>query len=136
MAKKKKAIKSKPARAAAKPKSMEVAAKPSKPAKATKTRAKSRRLSWLDAKAQIPVIDRYARQLGTFIDAMADGIVDTVEVKAQEKRLVALMKQIEPKLNDELHQQVTELLCELTAYDLMQTLCAMHDRRPKTAFRG
>ena len=67
---------------------------------------------------------------------MADGVVDTAEVKAQEKRLVALMKKVEPKLNDELHEKVTELLCELTAYDLMQVLHAMHAKRPKSVFRG
>jgi hypothetical protein len=31
---------------------------------------------------------------------------------------------------------VTELLCELTAYDLMQTLHEMQKARPRTAFRG
>lgn len=111
-------------------------AKPSKPAKPAKKTTKAKRLSWLDADAQTPMIERYARQLGSFIDAMADGVVDAAEVKAQEKRLAALMKQVEPKLDDALHEQVTELLCELTAYDLMQVLHAMSTQRPKQTFRG
>ena len=40
----------------------------------------------------------------------------------QEQRLVALMKEVEPTLNDAQHGQVTKLLCELTAYNVMQTL--------------
>ena len=34
------------------------------------------RKSWLDDDAQTTLIDDYARNLGSFVDAMADGIVD------------------------------------------------------------
>ena len=136
MAKAKKTTKKKPARPVKKAKTKKTAAKSTRKAKPIKATKKTKRLSWLDADAQTPAIERYARQLGSFIDAMADGVVDAAEVKAQEKRLVALMKQVEPKLNDELHEQVTRLLCELTAYDLMQVLHAMHAQRPKSVFQG
>jgi hypothetical protein len=46
------------------------------------------------------------------------------------------MKEIEPQLDPQLHGQVTELLCELTAYDLMQALNMMQHARPATKFRG
>ena len=32
------------------------------------------------------------------------------------------MKKVEPELNDHLHEDVTHLLCELTAYNIMHTL--------------
>ena len=48
---------------------------------------------------------------------MADGVVDANEVTDQEQRVVNLMKEIEPKLDDKMHEQVTRLLCELTAFD-------------------
>jgi hypothetical protein len=67
---------------------------------------------------------------------MADGRIDASELEAQQARLVKLMKEIEPKLNDELHAKVTQLLVELTAYDLMKVLHSMHAARPKTVFRG
>jgi hypothetical protein len=102
---------------------------PAKPAKV------ARRLSWLDKKSH-PLIEEYARRLDSFIATMADGRVDADEVEAQEARLVALMKDVEPKLDDDLHAQVTQLLCELTAYDLMHTLYLMQESRPKTAFQG
>ena len=100
------------------------------PKKATATRT-----TWLDDKDS-PVIETYARRLDSFVQTMADGKVDDAEIKAQEARLVSLMKEIEPKLDDALHEKVTHLLCELTAYDLMQMLNTMQQSRPKTVFRG
>jgi hypothetical protein len=97
---------------------------------------KSDRLSWLDKTANTPMIDEQARRLDSFVSAMADGKVDADEVAAQEKRLVKIMKEVEPLLDDKIHGMVTQLLCELTAYDLMQTLHAMQAARPKTVFRG
>lgn len=94
------------------------------------------RLSWFDEKTHAPLIEGYARQLDSFIDTMADGKVEPSELLAQEERLVTLMKEIEPQLDDALHAKITRLLCELTAYDLMQTIAAMQAARPKTAFRG
>ena len=95
-----------------------------------------KRTSWLDDSSQAPVIDQQARKLTSLLDALADGRIDDSELASQEKRVVALMKEIEPKLDDALHAKVTELLCELTAYDLMQTLHQMQQARPQTKFRG
>jgi hypothetical protein len=92
-----------------------------------------RRMSWLD-QAATPQIQAYTERLGTFVDALADGKVDTGELKQQEARLVALMKKVEPELGDDLHADVTSLLCELTAYNIMHTLHGLAAARPK--FRG
>ena len=46
------------------------------------------------------------------------------------------MKKVEPKLDDDLHEEVTELLCELTAYNIMHTVSEIAEARPKTKFRG
>ncbi len=99
-------------------------------------KSSAKRIKWLDDKSGAPLIDGYARQLTSFMEAMADGEVDDSEVKAQESRLVKIMKEVEPKLDDALHGKVTQLLCELSAYDLMQILNSMQKARPKTAFRG
>lgn len=96
----------------------------------------AKRISWLDEQAQTPIIDQYARKLDSFIQTLADGVVDEKEIQAQEARLVALMKEVEPLLDDVLHEKVSRLLGELTAYDLMQMLNMMQQARPKTAFRG
>ena len=67
---------------------------------------------------------------------MAEGRIDESELAAQEGRLVKLMKEVEPLLGDALHEKVTRMLCELTAYDLMQVLHSMQESRPQTAFQG
>jgi hypothetical protein len=92
--------------------------------------------SWLDDKSQTPQIDSYVQKLSSFVDAMADGRIEDAELRDQEKRLVATMKEVEPALNDAQHAQVTKLLCELTAYNVMQTLNSLQSVRPKTKFRG
>ena len=46
------------------------------------------------------------------------------------------MKSVEPKLDDALHEEVTQLLCELSAYNIMQTLHKLMESAPKTKFRG
>jgi hypothetical protein len=91
---------------------------------------------WLDESTGSPIIEQEARRLTSFIDALADGHVDEQELTAQESRLTALMKDVEPQLTPELHTKVTQLLCELTAYDLMQVVHMIGQSRPKTQFRG
>ena len=77
------------------------------------------------------MIGQYVERLGSFLDAMADGKIDSSELKAQEARVAALMKSIEPKLDDELHEQVTHLLCELSAYNIMHTIHGLVDGAAK-----
>ncbi|MDB5390653.1 MAG: hypothetical protein JWM11_6299 [Planctomycetaceae bacterium] len=96
----------------------------------------AKRVNWFDEQTQIPIIDQHARQLTTFMDALADGKVDAQEIKSQEARVYQLMKEIEPQLDDALHAKITSLLCELTAYDLMNMLYLAEQSRPKTKFRG
>ncbi len=91
---------------------------------------------WLDEKTDEPMIAEQAQRLETFLAAMADGRIDEAELQAQEQRLVQLMREVEPLLDEKLHAKVTQLLCELTAYDIMQAVHAMQQARPKTAFRG
>jgi len=93
------------------------------------------RTSWLDDAGGV-AIDDAARKLETFIAAMADGIVSADEVAAQEKRVADLMREVEPKLDDALHAKVTELLCELTAFDIMQLLHSLQESRATATFRG
>jgi hypothetical protein len=96
----------------------------------------SGRTHWLDEKTETPLIDEYVKKLGSFLEAMADGKIDASELKGQEERVVTLMKTIEPELNDALHEQVTHLLCELSAYNIMHTIHQFVEARPKTKFRG
>jgi hypothetical protein len=88
---------------------------------------KGQRASWLDEKGETPLIDDYAREMSHFLDALADGKIDKKELRQQEKRVVDLMKDLEPKLDDDLHAEVTRLLCEVSVYSAMQILEVLHD---------
>lgn len=97
------------------------------------------RKSWLDEDSGTTLIDDYARKLDGFVGALADGRIDDHEVADQEKRVVALMKEIEPTLDDKTHERVTQLLCELTAFNIMQLLNEIQEARiaaSTTKFRG
>ncbi len=91
---------------------------------------------WFDDLSDTPLIAEYARKLDSFLDAIADSVVETKELAEQEKRVVALMKEIEPLLSTEAHEKVTRLLCEVTAYDLMHALHMAGHARPRATFRG
>jgi hypothetical protein len=113
-----------------------VTKKPAPQAAARPLKISADRMSWLDAEARTPVIDLYAQQLDSFIATIADGKVDEQEVQNQEARLVQLMQEIEPQLDDAMHAKVTQLLCELTAYDIMQVLHTMQQAQPHATFQG
>ena len=100
------------------------------------SKAASAKTPWFDADTEAPMLSEYARKLDSFCAAVADGRVDVSELESQEQRVVALMKEVEPLLSPEAHEKVTQLLCEVTAYDLMNTLHIAHSSRPKTKFRG
>jgi hypothetical protein len=91
--------------------------------------------SWLDEDGGV-AIDDMAKRLESFMEAMADGIVSTDEVAAQETRVADIMRQVEPGLDDTTHGKVTDLLCEMTAFAIMQVLHAMQEARTKTTFKG
>lgn len=86
------------------------------------------RTSWLDDEGGV-AIDDMAKKLESFMAAMADGVVDAAEVEAQEARVAALMKEVEPQLDDDTHAKITQLLCELSALDIMQVLHAAQEAR-------
>jgi hypothetical protein len=98
--------------------------------------AANTKATWFDDASNSSLIAEQAQKLESFLQAMADGQVTDDEVKTQEERVVKLMKEIEPQLTGPLHERVTQLLCELTAYDLMQALNMMQSARQMSKFRG
>jgi len=91
--------------------------------------------SWFDERAEHPTLHERVQKLESFTTAMADGVVDKNELTTQEQRLAAAMKRLEPKLNDELHQDVTSVLIELTAYNVMRLLHELQTEHARVAFR-
>jgi hypothetical protein len=118
------------------------ATKPAKPntlkksAKSAKPKTSATRVPWLDPKTQAPLIDDYAREMESYLKAFADGVIEDSELKEQEEHLTALMKEVEPQLDDALHEKVTRLLCEVAVYDMMQMVHSLQKARPVSTFRG
>ena len=94
------------------------------------------RTSWFDSKAEHPAIQEQVSRLESFTSALADGIVTSQELSAQERRLMTAMKAVEGDLNDELHAKVTSVLVELTAYDVMRVLHELQAERARMVVRG
>lgn len=92
------------------------------------------RTSWFDQKAEHPLVHEQVKKLDSFINALADGIVEKTELRDQEQRLVGAMKQLEPDLSDDLHGKVTAVLVELTAYNVMRLLHELQTERARIAF--
>jgi hypothetical protein len=92
------------------------------------------RVSWLDEETDLPLIDEHVQQLEHFTNALADGIVDRDEVEKQRGALIEAMRAVEPELSDQVHEKVTRLLVELTAYNMLNILHEMAAARARKAF--
>ena len=93
------------------------------------------RTSWFDDKAEHPLIHEQIERLESFTSALADGHVSKQELGGQEQRLVAAMKALEPDLSDALHAQVTTVLVELSAYNVMRLLHELRAEQTRLAFK-
>src|SRR5579864_1790848 len=91
------------------------------------------RVSWFDEKTHMPVIDEQVHKLSSFVDAMADGVIDDAELEKQTSSVVEAMKAVEGDLNDHQHAKVTRLMVELSAYNIMRLLHELHQSRPERA---
>jgi hypothetical protein len=92
------------------------------------------RTSWFDDKAEHEAIQERASKLESFTSALADGVISKQELSGQEQRLLGAMKTLEPELSDELHAKVTNVLVELTAYNVMRLLHELHAERARISF--
>ena len=92
------------------------------------------RTSWFDEGATHPVVLESVNKLESFTSALADGVVEKNELSGQEQRLVAAMKHLEVELSDELHTKVTNVLVELTAYNVMRLLHELQTERARMVF--
>jgi hypothetical protein len=91
------------------------------------------RISWFDEHTHMPVIDEQVKNLSSFVDAMADGVIDDSELHKQQASVVAAMKAVEGDLTDEQHEKITRLMVELSAYNIMRLLHELHQSRREHA---
>jgi len=92
------------------------------------------RASWFDEKAEHLVVHEQVTKLESFTSALADGVVTKQELGKQEEQLVAALKTLEPQLNDTQHDQVTRVLVEMSAYNVMRLLHELQAQRARMVF--
>jgi hypothetical protein len=93
-----------------------------------------KRVDWFDEKTHVPVIDEQVQKLSSFIDAMADGVIDNAELEKQQSSVIEAMRAVEADLNDEQHAKITRLLVELSAYNIMRLLHELQQTRRAQVF--
>ncbi len=82
------------------------------------TAARARR-SWFGKDGAMPFGASVTR-LQSWQDAVEDGIIEPHEVTAQTERVMGLLRELEPLLDDDLHEKVTRVLEEWTVLNAMQ----------------
>ena len=87
------------------------------------------RTDWFDDHKDLPVIDEQMNKLEHFVASMADGIIEKGELEKQQFNLVKAMKAVDADLNDAQHAKVTQLLMELSAYNVMRLLHELQQKR-------
>ncbi len=93
------------------------------------------RINWLDDQTNVPALDEHVQQLEHFTNSLADGIVDAEELAKQSEAVVAAIKAVQDELSDDQHAKVTQLLVELTAFNIMQTLHELTAGRVQAAMK-
>ena len=94
------------------------------------------RISWFDEHTHLPMIDEQVKNLSSFVDAMADGVIDDNELHKQQSSLVEAMKAVENELSDEQHEKITRLMVELSAYNIMRLLHELQQGRREHAWQA
>jgi Holliday junction resolvasome RuvABC endonuclease subunit len=83
------------------------------------------RRAWFEAHEKLP-FESVAR-LESWQEAMADGVIEIEEVEQQKERLLGLLRELEPLLDDATHERVTRVLEEWTVLTAMQTTLLVDD---------
>ena len=71
------------------------------------------RASWFDTESNELMFSTYMTHLDSWQDAMADGVIEPREIQKQADRVGEMLQALEPKLTDELHEEITNIFYEL-----------------------
>lgn len=83
------------------------------------------RKSWFDQQSNEPLFSKYVEQMESWQRALADGVIQPEEVQQQADRVADMLRALEPKLSDEVHEELTNIFYELAVLYGMQRLVDM-----------
>jgi len=79
--------------------------------------------SWFDDKTSEMLFFQYANQMASWQEAIADGVIDETDLARQGERVTQMLRALEPKLDDAVHEELTEVFFELAVfYGMVQTV--------------
>ena len=80
------------------------------------------RKSWFDPESNEAMFSKYLEQMESWQNALADGKVQPEELQAQAGKVSEMLRVLEPKLSDELHQEVSQVMYEWSVLQAMDRL--------------
>jgi hypothetical protein len=80
------------------------------------------RKSWFDQESNEAMFSEYLEQMESWQTALADGTVQPDELQAQANKVSEMLRTLEPKLDDELHEEITQVLYEWAVLQAMERL--------------
>jgi len=83
------------------------------------------RRSWFDPESNELMFSKYMEQMESWQQALADGVVEPEEVQQQAEKVANMLRALEPKLNDELHEELTQIFYEWAVLQGMETLARL-----------
>lgn len=83
------------------------------------------RTSWFDSGSNELNFSEYVDKMESWQAALADGVIQPEELQQQAERVSTMLRALEPKLGDELHEELTQLFYELAVLYGMQQLVAL-----------
>ncbi|MCR4407843.1 MAG: hypothetical protein NUW24_13145 [Anaerolineae bacterium] len=70
------------------------------------------RKSWFDPESNEMMFSKYMEQMESWQAALADGVVEPEEVRQQAQKVAEMLRALESKLSDELHEELTNIFYE------------------------
>lgn len=83
------------------------------------------REKWFDPESNELMFSKYLSQMESWQQALADEVVEPEEVRQQAERVANMLRTLEPKLSDELHEELSSVLYELAVLYGMERLAEM-----------
>jgi hypothetical protein len=80
----------------------------------------SSRISWFDQETGSILLSEYFQRMDSWQRAMADGKITAEEIRDQSSKVIELLKEVEPMVNEAEHQLITEALYEMAVLQAMQ----------------
>jgi len=90
------------------------------------------RKSWFDPESNEIMFSKYMEQMESWQAALADGVVEPEEVRQQAQKVAEMLRTLESKLSDELHEELTNIFYEWAVLMGMERLVQLtaEERRP------